>query len=501
MSDAPHLRLRGIGRSFGGVAALRDVDLDVARGTVHAVVGENGAGKSTLGKVISGVIAPDRGTIAVAGRRCAPRSPREALALGVATIAQEVALVPQRSVLDNVLLGVERRRGGIGGGAAARSRYEALVERVGLRIEPGLTVGALGLADQQKVELLRAFARDAELIVLDEPTAALEEADRAELVEVVRRLARAGTTFVFVSHFLEEVLAVADAVSVMRDGRLVRTASAAGETQAGLIEAMLGRPLESAMPPRTRPRRDAAAVLSVERLARPPLLRDATVHVRAGEIVGCAGLAGSGRSELARAIFGADRATAGTIRVGGTLLRARRPGDAMRAGVAMVPERRKEEGLLMGRSIVENVSLPRLGAFSRCGVLARRRERADAAAAIAALDVRAASPDAPVATLSGGNQQKVLFARWLCCEPRVLIADEPTRGVDVGAKRAIYDLIARLAADGMGVLLISSELEEIAGLADRVYVMRAGRTVAELTGGDVGEAAIGRAMFAGETRR
>jgi ABC-type sugar transport system ATPase subunit len=491
-----HVELRGVGKRFGGVRALSGIDLTIERGSIHGLVGENGAGKSTLGKIIAGVHRPDEGELWIDGRRASYWSPRDALRDGLTLIAQEPTLVPRRSVLENVFLGIERGRAGVIDTRSLGRRWERLVDEVGFDLPPTAPAGSLRVADQQKLEVMRAVARSARLIVMDEPTAALTVDEGERLFEMVRRLRERGTTIVYVSHFLAEVLDLVDTVTVLRDGRLVRTSAAGEETPESLVGAMLGRSMELTFPEKSLPPEDAPVVLSVRSLSRPPAVVDVSFEIRAGEILGLAGLIGSGRSEVARAIFGADRAEGGEIALDGRAVRVRKPRDAVRAGIVMVPEDRKAHGLLMLRSIIDNVSLPHLQLVSSAGVINDRRERRAGGELMRSVDVRAKGPSAKVNTLSGGNQQKVLFAKWLFRRPRVFIADEPTRGVDVGAKRAIYELIHSLAQQGMAVLLISSEHEEVLGLAHRVLVMRAGRIVAELDRDTMGEEAIMSAAFA-----
>jgi simple sugar transport system ATP-binding protein/ribose transport system ATP-binding protein len=491
-----HVALRGVDKHFGGVHALSAIDLEVERGTIHGLVGENGAGKSTLGKIVAGVHRPDAGELWVDGRRVSYSSPREALRDGLTMIAQEPTLVPHRSVLENVFLGLESRTAGVVDGRAMRRRYSELVEQARIELPPGTLAGSLRVADQQKVEILRAIAREARLVVMDEPTSALTTDESSRLLDAVRRLRERGTTIIYVSHLLDQVLSLVDTVTVLRDGKLVRTAPAAEESADRLVSAMLGRSMELAFPEKTFPADDAPVVISVRGLASPPAVKDVSFDIRAGEILGLAGLIGSGRSEVARAVFGADKPAAGVVELAGEPVRIRSPRNGVRAGIAMLPEDRKAQGLLMLRSIVDNVTLPHLGAVSRAGVVERRSERRAAVRLMQHVDVRAKGPTARVSTLSGGNQQKVLFAKWLFNPPRVFIADEPTRGVDVGAKRAIYDLVHSLAAEGKAILLISSEHEEILGLAHRVLVMRGGRIVAQLDRGAMSEEAILRAAFA-----
>ncbi|MBX5474782.1 MAG: sugar ABC transporter ATP-binding protein, partial [Thermoleophilia bacterium] len=356
----------------------------------------------------------------------------------------------------------------------------------------------LRTAEQQKVEIMRAIARDARLIVMDEPTAALTRAESRRLLEIIRQLAAAGTSVLLISHYLDEVLAVCDTVTVMRNGRIVRTAPAANETEQSLVNAMVGRDVSLEYPPKTPPPPDAPTVLEVRGLSRRGAIEDVSLSIRAGEIVGLAGLVGSGRTEVARAIFGADPVEGGEILLDGKPVRVRGPRGASRLGIALLPESRKEQGLVMMRSVRENVTLSTLPEFAAAGLVSRRRERARTQELGRDLAIRASSVDAPVSTLSGGNQQKVLFAKWLVRPPRVLIADEPTRGVDVGAKRQIHELIRELAARGMAVLLISSELEEVLGLSHRVLVMRRGRIAASYSSEEATMERVMAAAFATE---
>ncbi|MGZ8694824.1 MAG: sugar ABC transporter ATP-binding protein [Gaiellaceae bacterium] len=494
----PYLQLLDVAKHFGGVQALRGVSIEVARGSVHALVGENGAGKSTLGRIVSGVIAADAGRIVLDGEEVSFRSPRDALVHKVAAIAQEPFVVPQLTVAQNVLLGAEPSSGGVLRGRKLYAAYDELAERAGFELPGHAPAGRLRTGEQQKVEILRALSRDAQLIVMDEPTAALSAGETEQLHGIIRSLARAGTTIILISHFLGEVLDLSDAVTVLRDGQLIRTSPAAGETEQSLVEAMLGRPLTSSFPVKQPAPPDAPVVLTVEGVSAPGV-EDATFVVRAGEIVGIAGLVGAGRTELARALFGAARLSAGAVTLADGTALGRSPSRSLAGGLALVPESRKDEGLLFGRSAIENTTLSRLSRFARIGVVRRPLERKTARAMLDRCDVRGASYGAPVQALSGGNQQKVLLARTLLCDPHVLIADEPTRGVDVGAKRAIYDFLAEFAARGRGVILISSELEEVLGLAHRILVMRRGRIVAHLDGEQMTENAILRAAFADET--
>jgi ABC-type sugar transport system ATPase subunit len=490
-----HIELRGIAKRFGGVQALLDVDLTISRGAIHALVGENGAGKSTLGKLIAGVHQADAGELCVDGRPVSYRSPHDALKHGLTMMAQEISLVPGRSVIENVFLGRESHRGGVTKARALRARYDELSDRAGFKLPAAAPVDSLRLADQQKVEILRALARNAELIVMDEPTAALTADEGEKLFEIVRALRARGTTIVYVSHFLGEVLSLVDTITVLKDGRLVRTSRVGEETEQTLVTAMLGRSLDVAFPEKAYPAADAPVVLSVNGLSRKGTVDNVSFEVRAGEIVGLAGLVGSGRSEVARAIFGADRADAGEVRLMGKRLDVSSPRDAIRAGVVLLPESRKEQGLVMGRPVFENVTLPNLRSVSVGPVVHARREKATVASIMQRLGVAISRAGSPVGDLSGGNQQKVMFAKWLLRTPKVLIADEPTRGVDVGAKRSIYELLQSLAREGTAVIVISSEHEEVLGLAHRVLVMRGGRVAAAFDARDVTERAVLRAAL------
>ncbi len=491
-----HLEVRALGKSFGATRALDDVSVAVHAGSVHAFVGENGAGKSTLGKIIAGVFPQDQGDLVLRGTTVSFGSPREALVRGIALVAQEVALVPRLTVAENVFLGAEPKRAGFIDRRSLRDRFDRLIEDAGFDLQAGTVVGRLPLAKQQQVEILRALAREADLIVLDEPSASLSTKEVDHLHEIVRGLRSRGRTVILVSHYLAEVLELSDVVTVLRDGRVVRTNPTSDETEGSLVTGMLGRPAGRAYPEKRLPPADSPVALAIDGLSAPGV-KDATLTLRAGEIVGLAGLIGAGRSELALAIYGASPTTTGVVHVAGAALPGR-PGASIDAGVALIPESRKDDGLILRRPIRENVSLTSLPRFQRLGFVRRGPERVEVRDALERVD---GSPllEAPAGSLSGGNQQKLLFARALLIDPGVLIADEPTRGIDVGAKRDIYEVLVRLASDGMAILLISNELEEILGLAHRVLVMRAGRLVAELSGPDMTEEAIVSAAFGATT--
>ena len=496
--SVPHLEVRGVSKRFGGAVALQSVDAAVQAGTVHALVGENGAGKSTLGKIMAGVLLPDEGRVEVDGQPAELRSPRQALEMGITMVAQELSLVPHRSARDNVFLGTESVRGPLVDEKRDRARVARLVEEYGIEVDPDQLVGRMSVADQQKVEILRSLARNAQLIVMDEPTARLSSSEARVLRQMVRRLADGGVTVVYVSHFLEEVLTIADRVTIMRDGRVVRTSPAPSETRASLIEGIVGRSLETVFPARRPPPPEAPPVLEVKGLGREGVFQEVDFTVREGEIVTLAGLVGSGRSETARAIFGADRATEGQMVLDGAPYAPRSPRDAIRAGVAMVPESRTAQGLLGKMTVRANTTLAHLSLFALPGGFLRSRPEMEAAAEAArTVRLTGATIESMITQLSGGNQQKTLFGRWLVSRPRLFIADEPTRGVDVGAKRGIYDLLVGLAAAGMAVLIVSSELEEVLGLSHRVLVMSNGRLAGEVAGDDATETSVMELAFGG----
>jgi ABC-type sugar transport system ATPase subunit len=486
---------RGITKTYGAAVALANVTVAVEPGTIHALVGENGAGKSTLGKIIAGAVSPSQGEILVDDEVVSYRSPRDAIRLGIAIIDQELAMVPTLSVLDNVFLGAELGRWGTRDQSAQRDAYRVLADQLGMTVGPDEPAGALRVADQQKTEIMRALVRNARLIVMDEPTAALSRDEARRLLEVTRELSASGVTIIFVSHFLEDVLALCHTITVLKDGEHVSTSPAEGQTHDGLVTAMIGRPVDLHFPTPAPCPADAPTVLSVRELSRPPSFSGISFEMKAGEILGLAGLVGSGRTEIARAIFGADAST-GEIELAGAPIQDLTIRQRIGRGLAMLPESRKDQGLVMGRPVNENITLVHLDAIRTRMGLNRKVEEKVVAAAMERSDVRAASQAMPVGALSGGNQQKASLAKWLVRPPKVLLADEPTRGIDVGAKLGIYHLLGRLAAQGMAILLISSEIEEVLGLSHRILVLRQGRVAAELEGG-AGEESVMRIALGG----
>jgi rhamnose transport system ATP-binding protein len=488
------LVVAGVSKRFGGVPALSDVSLTIELGKVHALIGENGAGKSTLGKIIAGVHEPDEGSMTMGGQPLNLRSPREALAHGIVTIAQDPSIVPGLTVAENVYLGSEVATSGFVRRREMRRRFRELAGRVGFDLSPSVRAGSLSVADRQKVEIMRALSRNASIVVMDEPSAALSRGESAALHEIIRSLTRRGSAVVLISHFLPEVLSLSDTITTLRDGRLISTVSAEGASEDSLIVGMLGRSLSAAFPEKVFSDPAAPVVLEVEHLSAPGV-SDCSFVLRRGEILGISGLVGAGRSELARAIFRDAKVSAGTVRLNGKELTGHHPRRAIDRGLFLIPESRKDMGLMMGRSVRENVSLSRLDLVSRLGWIAGIRERRSVSTFMTKTNVRAANMAMPAMMLSGGNQQKLLFARSMMCAPSVLIADEPTRGVDVGSKRAIYDLLVQMAEDGMGIIVISSELDEVLGLAHRTLVMRHGRFTADLAGDEMNEPALLAAAF------
>jgi ribose transport system ATP-binding protein len=494
--DAPLLQMRGIVKQFPGVRALDGIDLEVRAGEVHCLLGQNGAGKSTLIKVLSGAHQPDEGEVLWQGTPVSLPNPIAALKLGIATIYQELDLVEGLSVADNIYLGHENATGGF---VHRRDQVEStrrLLSRLGhSEISPNREVGRLSAAARQVVSMARALARDAQLVIMDEPSAVLAHDEVENLFRLVGQLTEHGVAVVYISHRLEEIRRIGDVVTVLKDGRTVATRLPARTTPTReVVRLMTGRTVEYVFPPR-RPRGPEAdqadEVLRVEGLSLAGAFRDVDLTVHVGEIVGIAGLVGSGRSEILETIYGARRRTAGRVVVAGRKLG---PGAgtsaAVRAGLALAPAERKAQALLLDQSVTRNVSLATLTRFARVGWLDRRRESADAAEITRSLDVRPADPSRAVRTLSGGNQQKVVVARWLLGSTKVLLLDEPTRGVDVGARSELYTVIRRLADSGVGVLLVSSEVPEVLGLADRVLVLREGRVVHEAPAEELEESTV-----------
>jgi len=486
MSDdmgTPLLSLDAVGKRFFGVVALDGVTFDLHRGEVHAVCGENGAGKSTLMKVISGEYQADGGTIRYKGREARFASSADAQREGIVMIHQELNLVPHLSVAENIFLAREPRRGWFIDRARLRADARANLDRLGGGIDPDAAVSSLSVAQQQMVEIAKALSMRAEVLIMDEPTSSLTDSETARLFEVIRELKRAGVGIVYISHRLEEMAGIVDRVTVLRDGRHVSTAAFADTTLDQIVSRMVGRALDDKFPPRTRVPA-AEVVLSVRDLRRKDRFGPVSFELRRGEILGFAGLIGAGRTEVARAVFGADPVDGGTVELHGRALAIRSPMDAIRHGIAYLSEDRKAHGLAVKMTVAQNITLASMRAVSgRWGFIRFAQELGEARRYIEALGIRTPGPHQVARLLSGGNQQKVVIAKWLLRDSRVIFFDEPTRGIDVGAKYAIYELMDRLAAQGIGIVLISSELPEILGLTDRVAVFHEGRLVRVLETG------------------
>ena len=482
------LSLLGVSKAFAGVQALRDVSLDLFAGETHALVGENGAGKSTLIKILAGVHQPDAGRLVIGGDTVFLSGPAEATQRGVAVIYQEPTLFPDLSVAENVFIGRQPLKSGRRIDHRAMNGVVAQVfSRLGVKLDPDRIARGLSIAEQQLVEIAKALTQEAQVLIMDEPTAALSPVEVQRLFGVVEALQAGGAAVVFVSHRLGEVFEICQRVTVLRDGARVLAAPLQGMTTRDLVRAMVGRDV---LVEAHEPHEPGGTVLEVERLTREGVFYDVSFEVRAGEVVALAGLVGSGRTEVARAIFGVDRYDVGSVRLGGRALRRGSPTAAMSAGVALVPEDRRQQGLVMDLSIARNIALASLNVLRRAGVIRARSERRFGAEWADRLQVRYSRVSAPVATLSGGNQQKVVLAKWLARKPVLLIVDEPTRGIDVGTKTEVHRLISELAESGVAVLAISSELPEVLTVADRVLVMREGRLAATMTREQATEEAI-----------
>lgn len=497
--STPLLQLEHISKSFPGVQALSDVSFDVRPGEVHALLGENGAGKSTLIKIVSGVYRPDSGEMRIDGQPVTFSSPRDAQALGVATIYQELSLYPELTVAENIFMGHTPRRkigpfSAIDWGTMETRAKEILASLNIHNMDVNRKVGSLNVGNRQRVEIAKALSINARVLIMDEPTAALTESDVEQLFEIVRLLRDRGVGIVYISHRLIEVFELADRVTVLRDGQYVDTRQVSEVDEPKLISMMVGRSIDNLFP-KLLPK-PADTVLEVKNLTRAPLTRNVSFNVRAGEIVGLSGLVGSGRSELAQVIFGILPAQSGEILLNGKPVTIKHPADAVNLGIAYVPEDRGTQGLVKQMAIRENTSLAVLRAISRATFIKRGAERKLARDAIQQLNIRAYGHQQLVNKLSGGNQQKVVVGKWLAAKPRLLIMDEPTRGIDVGAKAEIHRLMSQLAVEqGLAILMISSELPEILGMSDRVLVMREGAIAAEFTRAQANQETIAAAMM------
>lgn len=495
MNPAEFIQFRAITKTFGGVTALRDVTVNVGRGECHGLMGENGAGKSTLGKVLAGIHQPDRGEMLIDGHSHAFARPRDAMDAGVAMVHQELAFCPDLSAAENLSMGrYPRRFGGLllDREAMAR-RAETLLAAIGVNLDVRRPMRELSTAQEQLVQIAAAVGTDPRILIFDEPTSSLAEPDAQNLFRLIEELKTRGITMIYVSHRMPELFRLCDRISVLRDGQYVGTLAKAEMTPDAVVRMMIGRSVEEYFP-RHATAKPGEVALRVRNLASPDKFRGVSFDVRAGEIVGFAGLVGAGRSEVARAIFGLDARATGEVTLDGKPLPLGNVQTAMRAGVGLVPEDRKRQGCVLGMPCRANISMALLDRLRKNGVLDRGKERQMAAKYFEQLRVKAASLEAPVNSLSGGNQQKIVLAKWLARGGRLLIVDEPTRGVDVGAKAAIHALIDELAQGGMAVMLISSELPEVINLSTRILVMRDGAIAGELSREQASQEAVLRLM-------
>jgi simple sugar transport system ATP-binding protein/ribose transport system ATP-binding protein len=470
----------GVSKRFGGTQALDTVSVEILTGEVHAFVGQNGAGKSTLGKIIGGIYVADSGELRIKGRTVKRWDTLHAQRAGIAVVAQELSLVPQLTVEENVFLGIEESVFGFSKRNLTKRMTE--IERdTAFAINPKAVVENLRIADLQKVEIMRALARKADVIIFDEPTSSLTAHETSKLHEIIRQLKDQGKSIIYVSHFLDAVLEVSDRVTIMRDGRVVRTSDTTSETKTSIVTAMLGREQSTSFPERVpKPDDDVPYLLEVEALSGNSGIHDVAFGVRPGEIVGLLGLVGAGRSEIARLLVGADEKSGGSVTFKSEVARWKNPRGAMKRGMVMIPEDRRRQGLVLMRSVRENVALAHSELFSHLGVQRKHQEGVKVTELVSKLDMRPVRIELPVESYSGGNQQKVLLAKWLCGDPDFVIFDEPTRGVDIGAKFTIYESIIDLAKRGVGVLLISSEHEEILALCHRAYLVSRGTIIGEI---------------------
>ena len=492
MPDDVMLALTGVSKRFGAVVALRSGSLRVEAGSIHALIGENGAGKSTLVKVVAGVHRRDSGTFEMDGQPVQFRTTAEAKSAGVAVIYQEPTLFPDLSVTENVFMGRQPLgRFGRIDKAAMRAEVISLMTRLGVRIDPDRPAEGLSIADQQIIEIAKAISLDARVLIMDEPTAALSGVEVDRLFAVARSLRDEGRALMFISHRFDEVFALCDTVTVMRDGSYISTDAIVDTSVAEIVRRMVGRDVNELFP-----KQDAEIgrpLLEVSDLDSPGVFHDISFTVRSGEIVALAGLVGAGRSEVARAIFGVDPYTSGTVMLDGKILPGRSPRAAMKAGLALVPEDRRKQGLVIDATVAVNITDAIRPSLTRFGLITVARENAEAQIWARKLEVKTAALDAVAGTLSGGNQQKVVLAKWLAANPKVLIIDEPTRGIDVGTKAEVHRMMSELAGMGLAILMISSELPEVLGMADRVLVMREGHLTATI---DRAEASAENVMFA-----
>ncbi len=473
------IKVQNLTKSFSGITVLNKINLEFISGEIHGLVGQNGAGKSTLGKIIGGHYQSSSGEIFLNDNLIQKWSSKIALDNGIAMIHQELALVPGMTVYDNIFLGIEENKFGILGKKNI-NLFNKLEKNIGFNLDPNQKVSNLRIADQQKVEIVRALARNAKVIIMDEPTSSLTNDEVIKLHDLMNRLKNAGYLIIYVSHFLDAIIEVCDKVSILRDGSLIRSSKIQDETKTSIVEAMLGTKEEIAFPGKIKDRPFGKKILELTNLETKNGVNDVNLKIYEGEIVGLLGLVGSGRTEILRSIFGIDTIKNGSLKYESKKVNFKKVEDAIKKGIVMIPEDRRKLGLVFTQNTKSNISITNLEIISKNQVINTQKENELVKELISLLDIKPTSLDGNIAFYSGGNQQKVLFAKWIFNSPKLILLDEPTRGIDVGAKRKIYELINNLSSKGVAILLVSSELEEVMGLADRAYLIKNGKTINEI---------------------
>ena len=474
------ISLKNINKSFSGTEALNNISVDFTSGEIHGLVGQNGAGKSTLGKIIGGTHNLSSGKLIINKKTINRWNPKLALDTGIAMIHQELALVPEMTVFNNIFLGIEKNKFGVLENKNL-DLFNDLEKNIGFGLNPDTKVSTLRIADQQKVEIMRALARDAKVIIMDEPTSSLTNDEVERLHQLMIKLQKQNYLIIYVSHFLESILSVCNKVTILRDGNLIRTSNINNEDKTSLVEAMLGKSAEIAYPKKKNTIiKNPKKIIDIVNLKTETGVKNVSINIKEGEIVGLLGLVGSGRTETLRAIFGADNITDGKITFCNEDLKLKNPKNAIKKGIAMIPEDRRKLGLVFSQNTKSNITITNIEKISKFNILNTNKEIELVKKLIDQIDIKPNTTDGNISYYSGGNQQKILFAKWIFNSPKLILLDEPTRGVDIGAKRKIYELINTLAESGVGVLLVSSELEEVMGLADRAYLIKNGRTYEEI---------------------